>query len=76
MSHHFPGKDYISLVDRLGSRLLEDLQTEISNFQLKLSASRIRDSPSLAQKQKRSPTWAEPPVESLKKNAGVILAPT
>jgi hypothetical protein len=51
MSHYFPGKDYIYLVDRLGTRLLKDLYTEISIFRLKPSALRIRDSLSLAQKQ-------------------------
>jgi hypothetical protein len=40
-------KDYIYSVDRLGTKLLEDLYTEISNFELKSKALRIRDSPDL-----------------------------
>lgn len=35
MSHNYPGKDYIYLFDRIGTTLLKNLFTEISNFQLK-----------------------------------------
>jgi hypothetical protein len=52
-------KDYIYSVDRLGTKLLEYLYTEKSNFELKPKALRIRDSPDLDPKHELSLLWRD-----------------
>lgn len=45
MAYYSLGKDYICLIDGSGARMLKNLYTESSNFQLKPSALTIRDRP-------------------------------